>query len=128
MSATLPPMGKAGRSPSETGLGVVVVGRCLVRVVGASMQPTLHEGDLLLVRVGARIAAGDLVVVQLPERDGLAIKRAVRLDADGWWVERDNPRAGVDSWAVGAIATTDVMAKVVARVWPPRRIESRPVL
>lgn len=87
------------------------------------MEPTLRDGDLLLVRVGARITPGDVVVARLPEREGLAVKRAVRLDTDGWWVERDNPRAGVDSWVVGAIAAGDVVAKVVARVWPPRRIQ-----
>lgn len=121
-------MPKARRSPSEPGLGVVVAGYALVRVRGASMQPTLREGDLLIVRVGAPIAADNLVVVRLPERDGLAVKRALRLDADGWWVERDNPRAGVDSWAVGAIAATEVLAKVVARVWPPRPIRRNPRL
>ncbi len=116
-------MSKARRSPSQRHLGLVVAGHALVRVRGVSMEPTLGDGHLLLVRVGSHIAAGDLVVVHLPEREGLAVKRAVRLDADGWWVERDNPKAGVDSWSVGAIAIDDVVAKVATRVWPPRRIQ-----
>ena len=116
-------MAKARRSPSEPRLGVVVAGYALVRVRGASMEPTLRDGNLLLVRVGARAAAGDVVVVRLPGREGLAVKRVMRRDADGWWVERDNPRAGVDSWVVGAIAADDVVATVVTRIWPPRRVQ-----
>jgi len=92
------------------------------------MEPTLRDGDLLIARVGAPIVPADLVVVRLPEREGLAVKRAVRLDTDGWWVERDNSRAGVDSWVVGAIPATDVLAKVVTRVWPPRPIGRTPRL
>jgi SOS-response transcriptional repressor LexA len=92
------------------------------------MEPTLGDGDLLLVKVGAGIAPGDLVVVRLPGRPGLAVKRAVRMDGDGWWVERDNPRVGVDSWVTGPVAMSDVVAQVVRRVWPPRRIGAPPAL
>ena len=92
------------------------------------MQPTLRDGDLLLVRVGLEPAPGSLVVLALPGRNGLAIKRAVRLEPEGWWIERDNPREGVDSWVVGAIPTSDVVAQVVQRVWPLRRIRPAPAL
>jgi phage repressor protein C with HTH and peptisase S24 domain len=88
------------------------------------MQPTLYDGDRLLVLHGAAPRAGGLAVVRLP--DGVvAVKRATRRDADGWWVERDNPSEGVDSWLVGAIPDRDVVARVLLRVWPPRRV-SRP--
>jgi nickel-type superoxide dismutase maturation protease len=92
----------------------------LVRVRGESMLPTLRDGDLLLVRHGAPVRPGALVVVELPGR-GRAVKRATMLTADGWWVERDNPSAGTDSWLVGAIPPQDVHSVVVARLWPPRR-------
>jgi hypothetical protein len=49
------------------------------------------------------------------------VKRAVRQEPDGWWVERDNPREGVDSWTVGAIPDGDVVARVERRLWPIRR-------
>ena len=87
----------------------------LARVHGRSMEPTLREGDLLLVLHGGRPRVGGLLVVRLP--DGVvAVKRAVRREADGWWVERDNPREGVDSWRVGAIPDRDVLARVLVRV------------
>jgi phage repressor protein C with HTH and peptisase S24 domain len=87
-------------------------------VRGRSMQPTLWDGDRLLVRYGAPPKLGGLAVVRLP--DGVvAVKRVVRREPDGsWWVERDNPAVGVDSWSAGAIPDADVLARVVRRVWP----------
>jgi len=93
----------------------------LVRVAGDSMLPTLRDGDVLLVRRGASVRPGRLVVVDLPGR-GPAVKRATHRVPEGWWVERDNPAAGVDSWLVGAVAAQDVRAVVLARLWPPRRL------
>lgn len=84
------------------------------------MRPTLRPGDLLFVRYGAAPRVGCLAVVRLPGR-GLAVKRVTRRVGEGWWVERDNPAAGVDSWLVGAIPERDVLAVVRGRLWPPRR-------
>ncbi len=97
--------------------GLATWGFAVVR--GRSMQPTLYDGDRLLLRHGATPEPGDLVVVRLP--DGVvAVKRATAHRPAGWWVERDNPREGVDSWLVGAIPDADVLAVVRARVWPVR--------
>ena len=93
------------------------VGLAVVR--GRSMEPTLYDGDRLLVVHGSGPRPGRMAVVRLP--DGVvAVKRVVRREADGWWVERDNPVAGVDSWTVGALSDDAVVARVVCRVWPPR--------
>jgi phage repressor protein C with HTH and peptisase S24 domain len=96
-------------------LGVAVVH-------GRSMLPTLREGDRLLVLHGGRPRAGRAVVVRLP--DGVvAVKRAVRRQGEGWWVESDNAAEGVDSRAVGALADDQVLARVLLRIWPrPRRV------
>ena len=88
------------------------------------MEPTLHEGDRLLVLYGARPHPGKLAVVVLPDdKSGaarpLAVKRIAGPDpdgSDGWWVERDNPAEGLDSWAVGAIAADDIRALVLLRL------------
>ncbi len=88
------------------------------------MEPTLYDGDLLLVRWGGRPAPGQLAIVRLPGRP-LAVKRVVRREAGGWWVERDNASAGVDSWTVGAVPDSDVVAVVVGRYWPWRRARGR---
>jgi peptidase S24-like protein len=98
-------------------MAVMPIGIAVVR--GRSMEPTLHDGDRLLVRYGAAARAGSLVLVRLPDRP-LSVKRATRRVDDGWWVERDNPAEGVDSWLVGAVADDDVVARVLLRLWPPR--------
>jgi hypothetical protein len=92
------------------------------------MEPTLHEGDRLLVLYGARPRRGKLAIVRLPDDATgaprpLAVKRLSRRDpegGDGWWVERDNPREGLDSWAVGAIPAAGIRARVILRV--PNRL------
>jgi hypothetical protein len=86
------------------------------------MHPTLADGDRLLVRWGARPRPGRLVVVRLPDADDgprpVAVKRAAWHEDAGWWVERDSPTEGVDSWQVGAIPDDDVLAVVRLRLWP----------
>ena len=96
----------------------------LAVVRGRSMEPGLRDGDWLLVRYGAQPRPGRLALVRLPERP-LSVKRLVFSDAGGWWVERDNPREGVDSWVVGAVPEGDVVAVVVARLWRWRRLRMR---
>ena len=87
------------------------------------MSPTLVEGDLLVLDRRRHPQPGRLVVVGLPGGRPDGVKRALRLDAHGWWVERDNSREGVDSWSLGAIAPSAVRGVVVARLWPrPSRL------
>ena len=99
------------------GLAVVRLG-----TQARSMLPTLAPGDRLLVRTGRRavrsVRDGRLVVVRLPGGRPVSVKRLVHTDTDGWWVERDNPREGVDSWQVGAIGEGGRVGVVVARIWP----------
>jgi type IV secretory pathway protease TraF len=90
------------------------------------MRPALRPGDRLLVRYAAPVTVGSLVLARFP--DGrLAVKRAAeprtaRTGAPGWWLLSDDPHRGVDSRHRGAVAETDVVAVVRARLWPrPRR-------
>lgn len=99
----------------------------VVVVRGRSMLPTLRDGDRLLVRYAARRRPGRVALVRLP--DGVvAVKRLAHREPDGsWWVERDNPREGVDSWAVGAVPPADVWAVAALRLWPrPGRVPAPP--
>ena len=93
----------------------------IVVVRGRSMEPTLQDGDRFVVQYDRLPRVGDLVVVRLPARP-LAVKRATRREPEGWWVERDNPAEGVDSWAVGAVADQDVVAVLRWRIWPVGRV------
>jgi nickel-type superoxide dismutase maturation protease len=91
-----------------------------VEVTGESMLPVLRPGDRLLVRSGARIAPGDVVVARHPRQDLLIVKRATRREADGWWLESDNQRAAgrQDSWDFGAVPDGLIVGRVVMRYWP----------
>jgi type IV secretory pathway protease TraF len=90
------------------------------------MLPTLRAGDRLLVRYAAPVTAGRLVLARLADGT-LAVKRAAepretRTGDPGWWLLSDNPDEGVDSRHRGAVAADDLVAVVVARLWPrPRR-------
>jgi hypothetical protein len=84
------------------------------------MEPTLYEGDHLVVLYGGRPRLGRLAVVRLPGGP-LSVKRLAFRDGADWFVERDNPAEGVDSWQVGAVADRDVVATVLFRSWPLRR-------
>ena len=78
------------------------------------------------MRYAAPVTVGRLVLARFPDGT-LAVKRvaearATRTGRPGWWLLSDNPEAGVDSRHRGVIADEDVVAVVVARVWPhPRR-------
>ncbi len=93
------------------------------------MLPTLREGDLLLVRHGARIRPGDLVVARFPDGT-LAVKRAAeerrtRTGTRAWWLVSDNPTEGVDSRHRGPVAEEQVLGVVRLRVWPSPRVGRR---
>jgi len=86
----------------------------IVRVSGPSMSPTLRDGDVVIVRHGAAVRVGDVVLARyrgMPDRP--VLKRVVgRLD-DGWELASDNPGAGGGSDVHGV---ADVDARVVLRL------------
>jgi len=63
-----------------------------VAVAEHSMEPALRPGDWLLIRRTRRVRAGQIVLARHPGRPAmLLVKRAVRQDGSGWWLESDNP-------------------------------------
>ena len=96
----------------------------LVRVRGRSMEPTLHDGDVLLVVHGLAPRAGSLAVVRLPpDRTGMprpvSVKRVTGPDPEAperWWIDSDNAAEGVTSFDVGSLATEHVLARVIGRL------------
>ena len=91
------------------------------------MTPTLSDGDRLLVSYRRVPQPGALVVARLADGT-VAVKRATerRTTRDGrwaWWLLSDNPAEGVDSRHRGPVSEADVIAVIVARIWPrPRRL------
>lgn len=87
------------------------------------MLPTLRAGDALLVRPGSAVQPGDVVVARFAARPALlVVKRAVRPQDGGWWVESDNPATSDDSRRFGS---AQVLGRVVLRYWPPGDVTAR---
>jgi type IV secretory pathway protease TraF len=103
-----------------------------VEVRGGSMLPALEPGDWALAMT-TPVRAGDVVVVEHPERPGFElVKRVVAvpgdaapdgrmLGADEYWVEGDAGGSSSDSRAFGPVGRADVKGTVVYVWWPSRR-------
>lgn len=91
----------------------------LAEVYNPSMVPTLSLGDRLVVRYGAAVRAGDVVVLRHPFRqDLLIVKRAVERRDGGWWVMGDNPYVENDSREFGVVPDDLVVARAWLRLRP----------
>lgn len=87
------------------------------------MVPALRDGDRVVVRHGARVVAGDLVLATFRSMPGrLVLKRTVEQRDGGWWLASDNVHAGGDSRSHGV---ADVRAKVVVRLRCATRMRPR---
>jgi signal peptidase I len=114
----------------------------VVTVHGASMEPTLADGDRLLARRTSTPRTGQVVIVEAPVRDpGWAWRRG-RLAPAGtgeWIVKRvaavgggevpagtllilgDNPAASIDSRELGFVPADRVLGVMVRRLGPLTR-------
>ncbi|MFJ3881186.1 nickel-type superoxide dismutase maturation protease [Streptomyces sp. NPDC090077] len=103
---------------AESGRVRVRVG--ITEVTGPSMVPTLVHGDRLLVRYGALVRPGDVVVFRHPlQQDLLVVKRAAGRRPGGWWVLGDNPfNETGDSTDYGAVPEELVLAVAFLRLRP----------
>lgn len=89
------------------------------------MEPGLRPGDWLLVwrGLGGRplpVRPGQIVLTRHPaEPELLLVKRAIRRDPDGWWLESDNLRvSAVDSRRFGPVIPQLIEGRVLTRYWP----------
>jgi phage repressor protein C with HTH and peptisase S24 domain len=84
-----------------------------VLVSGPSMIPALRHGDCLLVRRGAPVRSGQVVVARYRSRpELLVVKRAVAPQDGGWLLTSDNP------FVEAPAGVADVEARVLVRYWP----------
>ncbi|MFB7662947.1 nickel-type superoxide dismutase maturation protease [Kitasatospora sp. NPDC056138] len=109
--------GRVDGGESRTGGGLLPFG--VVDVAGPSMRPTLLAGDQVVVRYGARIRPGAVVLFRHPLRqDLLVVKRAAGRRPGGWWLLSDNPLVLTDSREYGAVPDDLVLGRVLLRVRP----------
>ena len=90
-----------------------------MQVDGRSMEPALHPQDRVLVKrwkseSGRSAPLGQIVVAWHPHRSDLRmIKRLSWWDANGFWLEGDNPAESTDSRQLGWIDPENLIGVVV---------------
>jgi len=92
-----------------------------MRVVGPSMEPTLSDGDQVLVDRARRPDPGDLALASPPGQPDLeVVKRVGRVTGDGrYWLISDNPERGVDSRRWGAVPATGIKGRATLNLSRP---------
>ena len=85
---------------------------------GKSMNPTLKDGEVVLVDREAMIEVGDIVVAKHPfEQNNEVVKRVERINERGnYYLVGDNFEESSDSRHFGAVTREYIKGKVVARL------------
>ena len=85
---------------------------------GKSMNPTLRDGEVVLVDRTAKIQVGDIVVAKHPtEQISEIVKRIERINEHGhYFLIGDNLEDSNDSRHFGAVTKEYIKGKVVARL------------
>ena len=93
-----------------------MLGFTSVCIAGPSMEPALRSGDWWIVRTFGGISPGAIVLLRHPRRpDLLVVKRAIREEPGGWWVEGDNEAFSDDSRSFGAVRRDRLIGSLVVR-------------
>jgi phage repressor protein C with HTH and peptisase S24 domain len=91
-------------------------------VSGLSMIPTLAPGERILVRHDGPIVLGDIAVFERASQ--FEVKRIIRIESEGIFVQGDNDLVSTDSRTYGLIPHEDVIGVASYRLWPkPGRIK-----
>ena len=85
---------------------------------GRSMNPTLRDGEVVLVNRNAEINVGDIVVAKHPvEQNSEVVKRVERInERENYFLVGDNLEDSNDSRHFGAVTREYIKGKVVARL------------
>ena len=85
---------------------------------GTSMNPTLRDGEVVLVDRDADIEVGDIVVARHPiEQVSEVVKRVERINERGhYYLVGDNLDDSTDSRHYGAVTRDYIKGKVMARM------------
>ncbi|MEY3278410.1 MAG: hypothetical protein RLZZ426_896 [Actinomycetota bacterium] len=82
------------------------------------MLPNLRNGQLVLVFHRSEPSEGDVVIAKHPTTGAAIIKRVVKIEADGYWLEGDahdpaTAAASQDSWVFGAVPRESITGTLI---------------
>lgn len=78
------------------------------------MEPTYHDGDVIIVRSTSSYKKNDAVVCHDPRStERLLIKRIHEMTSNAYEVLGDNPHASTDSRSFGAVQKEHIIGKVI---------------
>ena len=82
------------------------------------MSPTLNDSDAVLIKPGAKVKVGDLVLAKHPYKLSVTIvKRVTEILPDGALILKgDNPVESTDSRSFGSISPDRAIGTVVCRL------------
>ena len=88
--------------------------RIEVRIHGNSMWPTFRDGDTIEANTETTPQIGDVVIAKHPWKDLHIVKRVKHIQADGYFLEGDNPdpTGTEDSHNFGAIPESLIIAAI----------------
>lgn len=79
------------------------------KVTGKSMEPTLKEGDYVII-TKSNLKKNDLVVVNHAGKE--KIKRITRIDGENYYLEGDNKILSSDFWT----GRDSILGKVIKKI------------
>jgi nickel-type superoxide dismutase maturation protease len=85
------------------------------KIVGHSMEPTLHSGDTIFVSnlpyVFNHPQKGDIIAAKVDGK--VVIKRIEKIEKENYFLLGDNPDDSHDSRKFGMIGRKDILGKVI---------------
>lgn len=83
----------------------------IIRVTGHSMEPTLPNEALVLIRPTSTYQVGDIVAVESSGQ--LLLKRISKIEQQIVWIVGDNPDDSLDSRQFGPVLVSQLRGKAV---------------
>lgn len=97
----------------------VLLGVKWTKIDGTSMEPTIHNGAIVIQMDSWRIKAGDVVLFLTPEwknwpkNERIWCKRIDHVKGNEFWLLGDNDKDSCDSRSFGYVNRTNIYKKVL---------------